>query len=103
MAVILVVGVFGTNFVSDAGALKSKNGASGSTDICGLTLCSDYPGGKAAYQDSWSTAFRSSTSVPMNDHSEEHSTSKSVLMSTSGERVGGKPRYTRNIVQANPF
>ena len=82
MAAIMVVGVLGTNYVLDADALKSKNDASLSTDICGLMLCSDYPGGKAAYQDIWSTAFRSYTSVPVsdhsNDHSEESSTSKIV-------------------------
>ena len=78
MATIMVVGVLGTNYVSDADALKSKNGASGSMDICGLILCSDYPGGKATYQDSWSTAFRSSTSVPINDHPDNHSEGHSM-------------------------
>ena len=78
IATIMVVGVLGTNYVSDADALKSKNGTSGSTDICRLILCSDYPGGKAAYQDSWSTAFRSSTSVPINDHPDNHSEGHSM-------------------------
>ena len=90
MAAIMVIGVLGTNYVSDAEALKSKNSASSSTDICGLTLCSDYPGGKAAYQDGWSTEFRSSTSVPINDHSddysEKHSTTKIVTSSHNADQ-----------------
>ncbi len=90
MAAIMVVGVLGTNYVSDADALKSKNGASPSTDICGLMLCSDYPGGKATYQDIWSTAFRSSTSLPVSnhsdDHSEEYSTSKIIPSSHNADQ-----------------
>ena len=73
MAAVMAVGVLGTNFVSDADALRSQNGASESTDICGLTLCSDYPGGKTAYQDSWFIVFGGSTSVSVNDHSDAHS------------------------------
>ncbi len=90
IAAIMVVGVLGTNYVSDADVIKSKNDASLSTDICGLMLCSDYPGGKAVYQDIWSTAFRSYTSVPVsdhsNDHSEESSTSKIVPSSHNADQ-----------------
>jgi hypothetical protein len=49
MATIMVVGVLGTNLISDADTLKSKNGASKSTDICGVEVCSDYHGGKEAF------------------------------------------------------
>ena len=77
MATIMIVGVLGTNYISDANALKSKNGASSGTDICGLMPCSDYPGGKAAYQDIWSAAFRNSVNISVSDHSEEY-TSKIV-------------------------
>ena len=85
MMAIMVVGVLGTSFVPDVDALKSKNSASSSTDICGLMLCSDYPGGKAAYQDSWVAAFRSSTNIPesvhSDDHSKKHSTTKIIVPS----------------------
>ena len=32
-------------------------------DICGLILCSEYPGGKTAFQAEWVSMFRSSESV----------------------------------------
>ena len=61
MAAIMVVGVVGTNFVPDAEALKGKGVAisqyGSATDICGLVLCSDYPGGKDAYKANWTSAF----------------------------------------------
>ncbi|NND87533.1 MAG: hypothetical protein HKM23_09505, partial [Nitrosopumilus sp.] len=63
IAAIMVVGVIGTSFVPDADALKSKNSASSNVDICGLMLCSEYPGGKTAYQAEWVSMFRSSESV----------------------------------------
>ena len=78
MATIMVVGVLGTNFVPDVDALKSKNSASTNTNICGLMLCSDYPGGKTAYQENWSDAFMSSTNVTVNDHSDDYDTSNIV-------------------------
>ena len=75
MAAIMVVGVLGTSFVPDVDALKSKNSASSNTDICGLMLCSDYPGGKITYHENWSSAFMSSTNVSVNDdHSDVHDT-----------------------------
>ena len=68
MAAIMVVGVLGTSFVSDAEALKGKGvGISqyGSvTDVCGLVLCSDYPGGKEAYKENWSSSFANQVSEP---------------------------------------
>ena len=82
MATIMVVGLFGTNFVSDADALKSKNGASKNTDICGLILCSDYHGGKEIFEAEWSKAFvsytRTVTSTDSNDHFDSHIKSKVV-------------------------
>jgi len=43
----------GTDYFTDADALKSKGTATSqygsSTNICGLDLCSNYPGGKAAW------------------------------------------------------
>ena len=63
MAAIMVVGVLGTGFAQDAGALKSKNTASVTTDICGLSLCSEYPGGKTAYEAEWVSTYRSTGPV----------------------------------------
>ena len=61
MAIIMVVGVLGTSVVSEAEAKKGKGVSTSqygsSTGICGLVLCSDYPGGKEAYQADWSKAF----------------------------------------------
>ena len=81
MAIIMVVGVLGTSVVPDAEAKKGKGVSTSqygsTTGICGLVLCSDYPGGKEAYQANWSNAFTSSprTSIITDsaDHSEKHS------------------------------
>ena len=65
MAVIMVVGIVGTSFVPNAEAIKGKGvGISqygSSTNICGVMLCSDYPGGKAAYEAEWASMFIPST------------------------------------------
>ena len=67
MVAFMVVGLFGTNFVTNAEALKGKGvGISqfgSDTDICGLMSCSDYPGGKDAYKADWVSMFRSTESV----------------------------------------
>ena len=67
MAAIMVVGLLGTSFVPNAEAVKGKGvGISqygSSTDICGLTSCSDYPGGKDAYNANWVSMYRSPGSV----------------------------------------
>ena len=81
IATIMIVGVLGTSMISDAEAIKGKGvGTSqygSSTGICGLVLCTDYPGGKEGYQANWSKAFVSSTRtsviVDTVDHSEKHS------------------------------
>ena len=78
MAAIMVVGVLGTSFVPDADALKSKNGASSNTDVCGLMLCSDYPGGKTAYYENWSNEYRGFTNVSVNEHFDDHDTSENI-------------------------
>ena len=61
-----IVGVLGISFVSDAEALKGKGvGISqygSATDVCGLVLCSDYPGGKEAYRENWSSSFANQVS-----------------------------------------
>ena len=67
MAVIMVVGLFGTSFVPNAVSIKGKGvGISqygSDTDICGLMSCSDYPGGKDAYKANWVSMFRSTGPV----------------------------------------
>ncbi len=89
IATVMAVGILGTSVISDAKAIKSKGTSiaqyGSSTGICGLVLCSDYPGGKEAYQASWSNEFISSKTIvnaDVVDHSEEHpdvhSTSKVV-------------------------
>ncbi|WP_428324237.1 cupredoxin domain-containing protein [Nitrosopumilus sp.] len=57
MAAIMVVGTVGMNLIPNAEALKSQGTVSSSTDICGLMLCSEYPGGKTAYEDEWAKMF----------------------------------------------
>ena len=77
MAAIMVVGVLGTNVIPNAEALKGKGvGISqygSSTDVCGLVLCSEYPGGKTAYQEMWAMPFlgkNTVSSVSQQDKSE---------------------------------
>ena len=82
VATIMVAGVFGTNFVSSADALKSKGTGiaqyGSSTNICGLVMCSDYPGGKEAYMANWSTNYRDSSNVSVDDHSNSDDVNNSV-------------------------
>ena len=77
MAAIMVVGVLGTSIIPNAEALKGKGvGVSqygSSTDVCGLVLCSEYPGGKEAYQEMWVLPFlgkNTVSSVSQQDESE---------------------------------
>ena len=81
---IMVVGVLGTNIVPDAEALKGKGvGVSqygSSTDVCGLMLCSDYPGGKSAYQEMWTSPFLGEDTVSNISQEDKYET-KYVLVS----------------------
>ena len=67
MATIMVVGMIGSSVVPNAEALKGKGvGISqygSSTNICGLVMCSEYPGGKEAYEEIWTSSFRSQNIV----------------------------------------
>ena len=67
IAAIMVVGVIGTSSIQNAEALKGKGvGISqygSSTDICGLVHCSEYPGGKEAYKENWSSSYRNQDTV----------------------------------------
>ena len=66
MTAIMVVGMLGTSITPNAEALKGQGvGVSqygSATDICGLVLCSDYPGGKVAYEENWTSSFRNTLS-----------------------------------------
>ena len=68
MAAIMVIGMIGSNVVPNAEALKGKGvGISqygSNTNICGLVLCSEYSGGKEAYEENWTSSFRSQNTVP---------------------------------------
>ena len=79
MTAIMVVGVFGTGLVPNAEALKGKGvGVSqygSSTDVCGLVLCSDYPGGKAAYQEMWTLPFIGKSTASNVSQQDKHETS----------------------------
>ena len=67
IAAIMFVGVIGTSSIQNAEALKGKGvGISqygSSTDICGLVHCSEYPGGKEAYRENWSSSYRNQDTI----------------------------------------
>ena len=78
MAAILFTGA--VSFAADiptAEALKGKGVSMGKTGsasgICGLMLCSEYPGGKAAYQADWVSAYMSQETTTEDDHHEDSS------------------------------
>ena len=76
MTAIMVVGVLGTSLTPNAEALKGKGvGISqygSSTDICGLVLCSEYPGGKTAYQEIWTLSFTDKSTVSNVSQQDKH-------------------------------
>ena len=59
--IVAATGVLGAGFILDANALKSKGTYSSqfgsSTNVCGLVLCADYPGGKEEYLLTWFEQF----------------------------------------------
>ena len=73
MTAILFTGAitFGAE-IPTAEALKGKGVSMGKTGsasgICGLVLCSDYSGGKAAYQADWVSAYMSQGATSQDDH-----------------------------------
>ena len=76
MTAIMVVGALGTSLTPNAEALKGKGvGISqygSSTDICGLVLCSEYPGGKTAYQEIWTLSFTDKSTVSNVSQQDKH-------------------------------
>jgi len=75
LAILAIVPLFtaglGTDYFTDADAIKSKGvGTSkygSGTGICGLDLCSNFPGGRAAWE-----ADQGSTITPVAPVNEEH-------------------------------
>ena len=62
----------GTDYFSDADALKSKGNSiaqyGSSTNICGLDLCSNYPGGRAAWEEDQASGNTPVAPVKENKH-----------------------------------
>ena len=81
IAILAILPLFatglGTDYFSDADALKSKGTGTSkygsSTNICGLDLCSNYPGGRAGWE-----ADQGSTTTPVAPVEEEHMEKESM-------------------------
>ena len=96
MTAVLMVGAVGLsgNILPEAEALKGKGvpllGTGSASQICGLVMCSEYPGGKEAYQANWFKSFLSSANVSVeeevvaheDDHSDDHHDSVDIVPST---------------------
>ena len=91
MTAIMMTGVAGISFdvLPVADAAKGKGvpllGVGSNSGICGLMLCSDYPGGKEAYQMQWSSQFITPKGVISESH-QDKSEAKSI--SVSAHNVG---------------
>ena len=72
----------GTSYFSDADALKSKGTGTSqygsSTGICGLDLCSNYPGGRAAWEADQGSSTSPVAPVEEETHEEEHMEKESM-------------------------
>lgn len=81
IAILAILPLFatclGTDYFSDADALKSKGTGTSkygsSTNICGLDLCSNYPGGRAGWE-----ADQGSATTPVAPVEEEHMEKESM-------------------------
>ena len=86
MTAIMMTGVAGLSFdvLPVADAAKGKGvplpDVGSNSGICGLMLCSDYPGGKEAYQMQWSSQFMNMKSVIVESH-QDRSETKSISVS----------------------
>ena len=56
--------------IKGSGVYLSATGSS--SGVCGLMLCSEYPGGKSAYEQSWYLAFLNPASTAETSHSGMH-------------------------------
>ena len=88
----------GTDYFSDADALKGKGVGTmkygSSTDICGLQLCSEIPGGKAAWM---AEQGKSTPAAPVNeDHGDDSAESEEL----TEEDLGSVLRLSRANVPA---
>jgi hypothetical protein len=89
----------GTDYFSDVDALKSKGTGTSqygsSTNICGLDLCSNYPGGKAAWE-----ADKSGKTIPVAPV-EEKSMEKESMEETSEEMTEADLGSVLRLSRAN--
>ena len=83
----LLTAGFGTSYVTEADALKGQGVGSSkygsSTNVCGLQLCSEYPGGKAA----WIEAQKGSSAeeAPVAEEETDHDASSEEMHDDSSE------------------
>jgi len=85
----------GTNYFSDAEALKSQGTGTSkygsSTGICGLNLCSNYPGGRAAWE------AEQSITTPVAPVEKEHMEKKSMEGTPEKEHMEKKNPWKKLI------
>ena len=87
MTAILLTGIVGlsSGLAPSADAAKGSgvyhSGVGSSSGICGLMLCSDYPGGKAAYDAEWSSMFMNKESVSSSESHEDKHEAKRISVS----------------------
>ena len=83
----LLTAGFGSSYITEADALKGQGVGSSkygsSTNICGLQLCSEYPGGKAA----WIEAQKGSSAgeAPVTEEETSHDASSEEMHDDSSE------------------
>ena len=87
MTAIMMTGTVGlsSDILPTADAAKGKGvpllGVGSGSGICGLVLCSDYLGGKAAYDAEWSSTFVNKPSVVSNLSQQDKTESKMIPVS----------------------
>ena len=92
MTAIMFAGAvsFTTDFIQTADAVKAQgvgHTKSGSaSNICGLVLCSEYPGGKAAYQEDWVSSFKNQGTTSQGDQDEPKKHSSVVVSSHNADK-----------------
>ena len=105
----LLTAGFGSSYVTEADALKGQGVGSSkygsSTNVCGLQLCSEYPGGKAA----WIEAQKGSSAeeeVPVSEEETDHDASSEGMHDDSSmdkmtdANLGSELRLSRANVPA---
>ncbi|MFQ5475645.1 MAG: hypothetical protein ACE5DT_01270 [Nitrosopumilus sp.] len=92
IAILALVPLFtaglGTDYFTDVDALKSKGTATSSygssTNICGLQLCSEYSGGKAAWE---AEKGKAAPVAPVEEEKEEAMMEKETMMEAPEEEI----------------